>query len=380
MLSLGAKLFGSVGSGLTKRMAIGGLAGAILGDDGGDILMGAAIGALAPGRAATKGFLKEGKLFGKANATLGQWGKTASKMPWKRGWGVGAMAGGGIVANAMTNSKFVDQYYTSYYGAGPETERTLESIKGVGRATMVTGILAGGLYGATGISPISPFKAGTRGAMKVLGGVKSGVGALPGFGRGVMGRPMMNKGYYPGSIQPRTFTNQPGYQAGQRARAGAAEWSLLGRGTVHGRTVGGTALNRPFTNKLFGSRRGTRGAPYGDFESAAMGRARGRGGFAQKWKKAGWEFGGKGFNRLGAVGRHPYLAGTALGAAGGAAAGFASAGGLFNQGRSRQMQTGRGRIIGIDSGGGGMNPSLNFSTQGLGLNIHNRRRRRTLVD
>ena len=84
-------------------------------------------------------------------------------------------------------------------------------------------------------------------------------------------------------------------------------------------------------------------------------------------------WGGKGPNKFGAIGRHPYLTSMAVGGATGVSAGF------YTGGRHRQAQRGAGRIIGIDSGvGGGINPSLNFSTQGIGLNIHNRRRRRNL--
>lgn len=387
MLSLGAKLFGSAGSGLTKRMAIGGLAGAILGDDGGDVLMGAAIGAVAPSRAATKGFLKEGKLFGKTNETLGQWGKTASKIPWKRGMVGAGVAGLGITANAIANSKFVDQYYTSYYGAGPETERTLESIKGVGKATMVTGIIGGGLYGLTGVSPISPLRAGGRAAMRIkesagAAGQRLRAGAA---GWSPFSQRIGTQGYMPGQGWGTRVGGGPGVPPGHEATRGVYR--------TFGQTVGGRALHSPLANRLFGSRKqnimGIIGPDIGMPSRAGVvgsrrvgtgiwsgrGRRTGKPGFAKKWKDAGWQFGGKGFNRLGAVGRHPYLAGAAVGGA------LGTGGGFFAAGEAAQARgPGRGRIIGMDSGAGGMNPSMNFSTQGLGLNIHNRRRRRTLVD
>ena len=415
VLSLGAKLFGSAGAGLTRRMAVGGLAGAILGDDGGDVLMGAALGAVAPSRAATKGFLKEGKLFGKTNETLGQWGKTASKIPWKRGMVGAGVAGLGITANAIANSKFVDQYYTSYYGAGPETERTLESIKGVGRATMATGIIGGGLYGLTGISPISPFRAGKRAAMKVVGGAQ----ATPGFARGVMG---MKEGGRVGQVRTQivpgvSSIHQRGYAAGQRFRAGAAQWSPFGgsrmvrnanfpgqgvgelgsftaggrtyqqrirrqdifssQKNIYGRNVRGEALHSPLANRLFGSKsvqaRGVTDIMEGSrVGTGILSTPRRTGRFLDATKRGaakGWRAG------TGPIKRHPYWTGAAVGGALGAGGGF------FAAGRAAQARgPGSGRIIGMDSGAGGMNPSMNFTTQGLGLNIHNRRRRRTLVD
>jgi hypothetical protein len=369
--------------GLSTRMLVGGMAGAILGDNADGVLYGATIGALAPGAAG----INAGTVH-----TLGKFGSKAKSVPWGRILGGGTVAMGGYGINAALQSETLNEWYGSYYGDTPATQRTLSAVKATGTAVMVTGMIGGGSIALFGGVAARGTKAGYHGALaqgkKLKDAPEFFLGSkIPGT-RGLSGR---IHGGYPGGAgpmppRPRVYGTTPTGEKlyspmsrmiwGERLPARVA-------GSRAARSAGRAARRKAGVS---GSFRGQSNLGWGSAKPKGPGLGRRASQKINDWRKAplfpttnalgrGTGKHGRlgGPNKLGAVGRHPYWASfAAAGAIGGGA-------GMYTAGSARQYKTLPGRIIGIDSGvGGGMNPALNFSTQGLGQNIHNRRRRRRL--
>lgn len=233
VLSLAANLLGKgiqsgLAAGLTRRAAVGGIAGAVLGGDEG-LVKGAALGAIAPGFGAiSKGLgMSSAKLATTGLPVLGS-GKFGRRLI-----GAGAFGAAGMGVHSATHDPNVRELYESRFGVGPMTDMKINAIEGLGTAAQAAGFVTGGatLFGlgpvniaAKGLRPLYKgtelFNKGFDAAGRGLGAAGRGIAALPGA---------------PGAIAKSVRAGKRNFSAGYRGLDEAPDFLFGGMGQMSGR-------------------------------------------------------------------------------------------------------------------------------------------------